>query len=398
VKGYSLIIPSWYPTKESPVNGIFIFKHIQVISQFAKVMVLYATIASAKQVERLRIEEGGSNGFDETIVYYKASSSRLLNQFILLHAFLKGFLHIKKKIGLPTVVHNHVVFPAGLFAFFISKLFRIPLLITEHWSGYTPEDGRYRRMPLILRSLIALIFKEAKAISVVSSYLMRSLLYNELITPKSKVLIVSNVLTKPNNFLGKKFKEKSAAEALCIANLNDHEKNISGLIDAIAEVVKTFPEFILTLVGSSPEQKFFEQYAENRNLLNKNILFTGNIANDKVNDYYQANDFFILNSNFETFSIASAEALINGLPVIVTRCGGPEEFVNANNGILVQKNDSQELAMAIKTMIMNYSNYNALWISKNILAQYSHEEVLGGMKNLYAFILSPTNPLQSDLH
>lgn len=54
---------------------------------------------------------------------------------------------------------------------------------------------------------------------------------------------------------------------------------------------------------------------------------------NEVAGFFCECDFFVLNSNFETFSVVTAEALAYGKPVIATRCGGPEEFVNKIMGI-----------------------------------------------------------------
>ena len=50
---------------------------------------------------------------------------------------------------------------------------------------------------------------------------------------------------------------------------------------------------------------------------------------------YEECDCFVLPSAGETFGVVYVEAMAAGLPVIATRCGGPEDFVNEDNGILI---------------------------------------------------------------
>ena len=48
-------------------------------------------------------------------------------------------------------------------------------------------------------------------------------------------------------------------------------------------------------------------------------------------------DFHILNSDDEGFSVVTAEAILYGIPVIATKCGGPEDFVTPSTGILIER-------------------------------------------------------------
>ncbi len=100
--------------------------------------------------------------------------------------------------------------------------------------------------------------------------------------------------------------------------------------------------------------------------LQNNITFTGFVSNENIPEFYKSSDAFILNSNFETFSIVTAEALANGLPVIITKCRGPEFYVNESNGIKIDKNSIAQLASAIESIIENYNSYNRFAISENI--------------------------------
>jgi glycosyltransferase involved in cell wall biosynthesis len=94
-------------------------------------------------------------------------------------------------------------------------------------------------------------------------------------------------------------------------------------------------------------------------------------------------DFYISNSNFETFGMTIAEALIAGKPVISTLSGGPNEFLTPENSITVKKNNPAELSNAICKMSNTFANYNKSAISKNISKEYGHEVILQKLLLLY---------------
>ena len=83
-----------------------------------------------------------------------------------------------------------------------------------------------------------------------------------------------------------------------------------------------------------------------------------------------------------------AEAILAGLPVVCTRCGGPEQFVNNNNGILVDVNDSESLGRAIITMSKTYKTYNSAENQLEIEKQFGEKTVLQKWEMLYNSILS----------
>ena len=78
----------------------------------------------------------------------------------------------------------------------------------------------------------------------------------------------------------------------------------------------------------------------------------------------------VLSSEVETFGVALVEAMTAGLPVIATRCGGPESIVSLETGILVKRNDSVKLAKAMQKIIDNYSIYDPNKIRQIALEEY----------------------------
>ena len=51
------------------------------------------------------------------------------------------------------------------------------------------------------------------------------------------------------------------------------------------------------------------------------------MSRDEIGQIMQKSDVFVLASREETFGLVYIEAMLAGLPVIATSCGGPEEFV-----------------------------------------------------------------------
>ena len=70
------------------------------------------------------------------------------------------------------------------------------------------------------------------------------------------------------------------------------------------------------------------------------------------------------------------EAMSFGLPVIGTRCGGPEMIINENNGLLVPNDDVEAMADALKYMMENYANYSAEAIMREAKDKYSPEAIV----------------------
>ena len=92
--------------------------------------------------------------------------------------------------------------------------------------------------------------------------------------------------------------------------------------------------------------------------IQKQVNFLGRISQEKVRDEMMKSNCFVLSSNFETFGVVLIEALACGLPLIATKCGGPEDIVNKQNGILINVENQLQLEDAMMTMYKNASEYD----------------------------------------
>ena len=237
-------------------------------------------------------------------------------------------------------------------------------MITEHWSGYFTEDGRFAKLSGLFRKTLKVVFKRANVVTAVSEALALAL--GKCLNTASKIKIIPNVVDldiqvrnvediKPDNFL-------------MIANFNNAEKNITGVIDAFAKFQLNHPKATLTIIGTGPDSDMVLFYSSEK-CNESSVNMPGFVPPKELSRYFSIATCYILNSNFETFSISTLEALLHGVPVIATKCKGPESFVNSKNGILIDTGSVDQLLSAMELMSQTYMNYNPSDVRNSIPAQ-----------------------------
>jgi glycosyltransferase involved in cell wall biosynthesis len=84
-----------------------------------------------------------------------------------------------------------------------------------------------------------------------------------------------------------------------------------------------------------------------------------------------------------------AEAMAAGLPVIATKCGGPEDIIiDCEEGLLIEVDDRDALEAAMRYMILNVDNFDRSTISKNALHRFSPERIAIELINIYSDVLN----------
>lgn len=127
----------------------------------------------------------------------------------------------------------------------------------------------------------------------------------------------------------------------------DHET----LLYSVKEVIKSIPKTKLLLIGDGEKYSQIKKLSEELNI-SKSVYFLG--VRDNIVDFYKALDVFVLSSKSEGFGRVLVEAMAIKRPVIGTNIGGIPEIIENNvSGILVPKNEPNELAQAILNLIQN---------------------------------------------
>jgi len=372
------MFPSWYPNRENPLSGIFTKKHIAAIEHFIPTYTLF--VLPTDKIKPLRIEKEKTE--KEEIIYFGTTKISVINAVLFIYIYLSSILFILIKKGKPAYIHNHVVFPSGFVALITSKILNVKLLITEHWSGYLIEDNRFYKLNLTIQRGIRYILASAHKIGLVSNFMRKRLIETHFVQ-NSKVIITPNII-ETNDFIPEERKTGNEINVLTICNLKDTEKNISGMIEAIYILNNTSSKPIkLSVIGDGQDEEMLKQKADSLNILNSKIFFLGRIENKLLTYQYRIYDFYLLNSNFETLNISAIEALMHGLPVVASKCGGPEDYLTQKNSIQVNTQDTNDLVRGIKEMIEKQETLNRREIKSDIEKLYNEKEVMESLRMLY---------------
>jgi len=94
-------------------------------------------------------------------------------------------------------------------------------------------------------------------------------------------------------------------------------------------------------------------------------------------------DCFVLPSRYETFGVVLIEALASGLPLIATKCGGPEDIVNCGNGVLVEIDNVELLAEAMRALKRNKHKYDANRLREEAILRFGEAAFVNNVLPIY---------------
>ena len=93
-----------------------------------------------------------------------------------------------------------------------------------------------------------------------------------------------------------------------------------------------------------------------------------------------------MSSEIETFGIPAIEAFASGIPVVATKCLGPEEFVDNKSGKLISIGNIDEMVDAILSVYNNIDKYDIKYL-RSIANRYSGKSVTDKAIKIYKELL-----------
>lgn len=381
-----LFLSAWYPSHYDPMPGLFVKRHAEIIASRHKVAVLY-TLPVTMLDQKYKIEISEEDQLFTVRVFYRKVNNWFpgLNMFYKFFLFFvahqKGFKKIKKHFGKPDLIHVNILTRTGIYALCLKFYYKIPYVITEHWSRYLPQRNEYKGF--FRKAVTKLVVGQSNAISTVSEALRKAMRDCHINHPN--FLIVRNVVDcdkfKPVSIAGSS--QKVFSHVSCF---DDNAKNIMGMIRAIHNLSKKRDDFICLMVGDGPDRPEAEKLAELLGILNRTVKFVGLREGEELVSIYNKSLFTLIFSNYETMSVVIPESFACGKPVIATNVGGIPEIVNSSTGILVTPKNETELTEKIDYMLHHYHEFDPVIIRDYALKKFSKESVLNQLLSLYEVV------------
>lgn len=284
----------------------------------------------------------------------------------------------------PDIIHG-AVFEGVTMAAINGWLQNVPLIIIEETSDPLSRSWRANLLMKIFSHLSDVVIGVSEAVT--EGYLKKKL----KISPR-KVQLVNNGVALPK-FINTQqlidariewgMHENDFVVGSVGRMLNDSNKRFSDLLKAFAYFSKDKKNTKLLLIGDGPEKANYIFLAKQLEIYDK-VIFAGYQSN--VTLFYKMMSIFCLVSANEAFGLVVAEAMLNKIPVVVTKVGGMKYIVLDNiTGFTVEPYQVQEIANKFEIFYRNKFLINKMGKKgyARAISEFTEEVYVKKIENIY---------------
>jgi glycosyltransferase involved in cell wall biosynthesis len=351
-----LVVPSWYQTREQPVHGTFFREQaIAVHNLGVKTGLVFPELRTVEGAgagdwlsRRFQITEYDDEGiFTMRVVGWRIPLAKNLTRDLWVNQVQRLIKRYVRRHGVPDLIHAHCVHEAGVAALEAKQEWRIPYVVTEHFTGYArgimTDDMLMRARD---------VFTQADRVITVSHALAADI---QTYTSGSDIRVIPNLVDTEFFTPPPEPRTADPFRFLFVGFLTE-KKGVADLLRAFAAAFASGDDVRLEIGGDGELRASLENLAAELGLDDR-VAFLGTLTRGGVREAMWRSNAVVSAARVETFGVVLIEAMATGLPVIVTRCGGPEEFVTEDVGRLVPLDDGPELQKTMQEMVGSYDNW-----------------------------------------
>ena len=218
------------------------------------------------------------------------------------------------------VVHVHFVIPTGVVAWYLSKRFGIPYIITAHGSDVPGHNNK--RFCILYKLLInpwRRIVKEADYVVAPSEHLAD--LITDNMNKPGQGFDVAKVRLITNGIDTSVFRNEDKEKRILLMGRVQETKGMQDILECLTK--ETLKDWTIDIVGDGPYISTLKRIVQEREL-DKNVIFHGWIkskSNEQLSLLAKAY-IFISASHVENCPLTPAEAYCSGCRVVLSDIPG----------------------------------------------------------------------------
>jgi glycosyltransferase involved in cell wall biosynthesis len=259
---------------------------------------------------------------------------------------------------IPDVVTAQSPWEEGSIAFRVARAQGAAFIPQLHFDLFSPEWLKESPLNWWRKRTAIRLFRAADRVRVVSSPLRRGVAECAAIDERNIDVIPVGVHYRPtesskDEARARLWPELGSAPIVLFVGHFYAPKNLALWLAVAERIANQSPSAHFVLAGEGDERDALQARTAALGL-GRRVRFLGSVPYAELPLLYAAADVFMLTSHYEGLGRVVVEAMMSGLPVVSTLCGGPEDVITDGvNGFLRPKGDVQALAGAVTELLDN---------------------------------------------
>ncbi len=262
------------------------------------------------------------------------------------------------KEGQFDVIHAHdwlVAYAAKT----LKNSYDIPIVSTIHATESGRNSGIHDETQRYINDTEWLLTYESNEV-IVNSNFMKCELQRLFGLPFEKINVVPNGINL-TNFSGVEkdyeFRRQYARDnekIILYTGRLVYEKGIQHLISAMPKILSGYNDSKLIIAGKGGMLDELREQVNRMGISNK-VYFTGYLDSKKLLKMYKCADISVFPSTYEPFGIVALEAMLAGVPTVVSDVGGLNEVVEHGvNGMKCYAGNANSIADSVLTLLYDH--------------------------------------------
>lgn len=368
-----LLVSRGIPDADYPLNGIFEFDNAKALAAAGHhVTMLVIDFRSGKDKRRYGLYHYTTQQVNVCMLSLPLNCYRRARPVLSALTYI-AYKNAVRHFGKPDIIHAHFYFMAAIAAI-LPRMTHIPYVVTEHSSKLNKPLADISALD---QRITRAAYRHANRIVCVSNALAERLRENFSVD----CAVIPNIVDTEAITYAPRQNDKQTFRFCSIGNLVPG-KRFDLLVDAFAEAFRQDETTMLDIIGDGPGRTNLRQRIASAGMAGR-ITLHGLKTRAEVAEMLRDSDAFVLLSDKETFGVAYVEALLAGCPVIATACGGPQDFITADDGLLIPVNDKNAAIQALKQLRTHANDYDGEAISQRCRTKFSPAAIASQLSALY---------------